>query len=181
MTPSWLLALVLALGPRGPDDASRLTAVADDIWTASESRPAFCGPAAAEATAILLATVADHESGWRAGVQDCSLCVPGGQWCDHGLSAALWQLRRGGMWRTDEERAEICADNAVATRLALSLLRRYRRENTIEGMLRGYASGWTSQRSKAAADMATLFGRLSGKLRLRVGYLNGCMHAEIKP
>lgn len=73
-----------------------------------------------EVSALALVAVAFHESGFAADVQDCSRCVPGGEWCDHGRAQTAYQMQRNN-W-DGNTRAAICEDFGLATRLAYKAL-----------------------------------------------------------
>lgn len=73
-----------------------------------------------EVTALALVAVAFHESGFASDVQDCSRCVIGGAWCDHGRAISLYQMQRNN-WQ-GHARAAVCKDNRLATSLAYDSL-----------------------------------------------------------
>lgn len=73
-----------------------------------------------ESTALALVAVAFHEAGLAADVQDCSRCVIGGAWCDHGRAISLYQMQWNN-WQ-GHARADICRDNKLATSLAYDAL-----------------------------------------------------------
>ena len=119
---------------------ARLCDVARDAATAVESatRLPFDGPAANEASTVLLLSIAWHESiQFRADVQTCGLKG------DHGRSITNYQLHVGPARGVHSE-AELCdpdAGNLLASRLALRWLARYARRGSLTGIVRGYAGG----------------------------------------
>src|SRR5262249_27986660 len=77
-----VLAVILSF-PRGPaaNETQYLETVAEDIASVVQDEgapPAFDGPAAKEATAVLLAAIAAHESGFAHDVDDCRRRGDGG-------------------------------------------------------------------------------------------------------
>lgn len=156
-----MLSLVSKNGtlPMDPDDSSRIYGVLQDQVEAAEQRPIFEGEASVEATALALAAIAYHESGMKAGVQDCSLCHPGSQWCDAGRSITAYQLHIGS-WGS-HTRQELCEDNALATARALKILARYRTAGRSDLMFCGYAMGGIRpQCNRASVEIDRIFQRL---------------------
>lgn len=71
-------------------------------------------------TAMALVGIDFHESGFASDVQDCSKCVLGGAYCDHGRAQTAFQLQYNN-WG-GHTRNEICADFNLATSLAYDAL-----------------------------------------------------------
>jgi hypothetical protein len=170
-----LIAALAARGPVTPGERERISAVADDMWTETATSTLYCGPQAQEAASLALATVAVHESGLWAKVQDCSACYIGSQHCDRGFSVSIYQLHAGSRSWAGFTRTEICADNGLATRLALRILERHRGARDAAGVVRGYARGG---RHAAAGEMATLYSAYLSKARINVVRRGTCLSAE---
>lgn len=140
MTP-WLLSLMLAALPPArqapePEDLARARyeAIAGDVAEIVAAEPAlFRGKFGRQRTAVLLLSVAFHESAWRLEV-DTGLSRG-----DAGRSCTLWQHNEGRGKVCDE----LLADRKKAVRLALDKMRRSQRacRGPVEEMLRVYASG----------------------------------------
>ena len=165
-------ALVISLALRhGVTDEPRLRRVADDITAASSSTAVFCGPAADDALALTLTGIAWHESGFRSDVQSCTWSTD--------RQYTLWQLH-GPVAMGGHTKAEVCDDNALAATLAARLLARMRGCGSLDCMMRGYASGDTHTRSRAATELVSLISLLFWNAGLIVGYRNGCLEARAK-
>lgn len=171
-----IIALAAHHGYRGASHEARLTAVAADIAEVSSHHPIYCGDAGADATALALVAIADHESGWHPGVQDGSLCQPGSKWCDRGRSISLYQLRVGVAWG-GHTRTEIDGSNALATRLALRVLSRFAARSVLTEQFCGYASGGFA-RCKAGDQIAQVYATLLARTHVVLHYSNGCMRAN---
>jgi len=168
-----IVAVVMALATlHGFQDAPRLRQVAQDIWDASGTVQAFCGPAAREATAWALVSIGDHESGWDPRVQNCT-------WPRGNPADSLWQLE-GIVARDGHTRAEVCSDNALAAQLAAKALGRFKRCGDLGCMFRGYASGNTATQSKAARELESAFALRISREGFTVSYVNGCLTARLK-
>jgi hypothetical protein len=135
--------VVLALAPVLPghsaeEDLPRYHEIADEISTtvemAAEDQLPFVGPAAREASAIALATVARHESEFNEEIRQCRKKGDGGR------SITIFQLYKGVAWDGRSER-EICSEPTLAGMLALRSLKMFAHAPTPLGMFRGYASG----------------------------------------
>ncbi|HEY5962159.1 MAG TPA: hypothetical protein VIV60_36635 [Polyangiaceae bacterium] len=168
-----ILALALA---HGHTDHARLAAVADDIAVVSRTHPVLCGDARVDGTALLLAAVAEHESGWHPGVQDGSRCMPGSIWCDRGQAISLYQLRSPA-WLT-YSRERINADHRLSAELAARVLMRYRKRATVRELFVGYATGGRVRQCKAADEIAAIFETLARKSGIRVSFERGCLTAR---
>lgn len=71
-------------------------------------------------TVLALVAVDLHESGFAADVQDCTRCVLGGPWCDHGRAQTAYQMQYNN-WG-GHSKAAICKDFSLATTLAWKAL-----------------------------------------------------------
>jgi protein tyrosine phosphatase (PTP) superfamily phosphohydrolase (DUF442 family) len=167
-----LPALILALASRHTPvleaDEYRLQAVAQEIWEAAGEVQAFCGTAAREATSLALASIAEHESGWDERVQDCRRT--GGQ------AISLYQLEQPA-W-AGHRRADICADNELAARLAATALARGKGRADVRELFGSYASGGTPPRNRAGDEIASLYASLSARAGVVTRYKDGCLTAE---
>ena len=142
--------------------AERLASQIWDVVTQSPELP-FDGDGAREATAAMLLAIAHHESGLREDIEDCSRCDGRDATCDRGKSIGMYQLHQGAAW-FGHPRASICADNELATALALKVLLANRRGGHALAIFNGYASGNMANRGAAAARISRLFGMHSRKL-----------------
>ncbi|MFA4971582.1 MAG: hypothetical protein WC683_03135 [bacterium] len=152
-----------------PEDQVRLHQVAFDQWEAVDAAPQtpVRGEAGREASALALAAVSGHESGFWSKVQDCSACFVGSQYCDRGMSISLFQLRTGSGAFGDYTREQLCESNALATERALVLLNRHRRAHTTLALFKGYARGG---RSGAAEEMDAMYATALRKAGIVVTY-----------
>lgn len=166
-----LIAIILILAAlHGQKDIGRLTQVANDIWKVSETVQPFCGPKAREATALALVSIANHESGWVLGVQDCTYKKK-----DPAIS--LFALN-GPVAFAGYSKKEICNDNKLAARLSLQILMLFKRCGTTLCMMQGYASGNTSIKSIAANELDSTFFRRLISEHIVIVYKNGCLYAD---
>lgn len=163
MSRALILAALLRLThPPTIDDAARaadvLAPVALDapLWPV----PSELAPDAAEvpATALLLAAIGYHESGFQEAVGSCRLRGPG----PGGGSVTHYQLLGSGSLAGWTE-AEVCASNEVAARAALRVVRlhAHRCPTCVPGQwIAGYASGDMGKGSKAAREIAGIWSAL---------------------
>lgn len=138
-------------------DLARYCAIAGDIEAVVKAEPvAFDGPGAQTAAAVALVAVAWHESGFKAGVQDCSICTGANPWCDRGRSVSMFQLHEGRAWQ-GRTRQELCTDNRLAATLAHRLLTGNARKtgNTL-GMFVSYAGSGRGAR-RAGGEIHGIF------------------------
>ena len=147
---SALTLLILSLLGTYPgvteDDVDRLAVVAEAIADESSSNPVF---GTAEDTAFALVSIAKHESGLREAVQRCD------QRGDNGRSIGLYQLMRGRSWQ-DYTSGEICGNDWVQARLALTVLERYQSRCQKCGpswWFRGYAAGDPAVNTRAGREL----------------------------
>jgi hypothetical protein len=146
------------------DAEVRYESIAEDISAVAmdESEPPlFKGPAAREATAVLLSAVAWHESGFRKDVDICKGVRSKG---DKGRSVGLLQVMKGRNYE-GHSALEICQDRRLAIRLGLHVLRRAK--ETCHGgprvWLQSYAAGGCSVHSSSARDACAAFERVGQK------------------
>lgn len=146
------------------DAQVRYESIAEDISAVAmdESEPPlFKGPAAREATAVLLSAVAWHESGFR---KDVDICKGARSKGDQGLSVGLLQVMKGRNYE-GHSALEICQDRRLAIRLGLHVLRRAK--ETCHGgpriWLQSYAAGGCSVHSSSARDACAAFERVGQK------------------
>jgi hypothetical protein len=146
------------------DAQVRYEAIAEDISAVAMDEnepPLFKGPAAREATAVLLSAVAWHESGFRKDVDICKGVRSKG---DQGMSVGLLQVMKGRNYEGHSQ-LEICQDRQLGIRLGLHVLRRAK--ETCHGgprlWLQSYAAGWCGVRSSSARDACAAFERVGQK------------------
>ncbi|HMJ50980.1 MAG TPA: transglycosylase SLT domain-containing protein [Polyangiaceae bacterium] len=146
------------------DAEVRYESIAEDISAVAMDEnepPLFKGPAAREATAVLLSAVAWHESGFRKDVDICKGVRSKG---DKGRSVGLLQVMKGRNYE-GHSAIEICEDRRLAIRLGLHVLRRAK--ETCHGgprvWLQSYAAGGCSVRSSSSRDACAAFERVGQK------------------
>jgi hypothetical protein len=146
------------------DAQMRYESIAEDISAVAMDEnepPLFKGPAAREATAVLLSAVAWHESGFRKDVEICKGIRSKG---DNGLSVGLLQVMRGRNYE-GHSATEICKDRRLAIRLGLHVLRRAK--ETCHGSprtwLQSYAAGYCGVDSSSSRDACAAFERVGQK------------------
>ena len=121
----------------------------------------FDGPAAKEASAIALASIAKNESDFRQEVRDCH--IKG----DNGRSISVFQLIRGpGRLKYSEK--DICLDDGLAAKLSLNVLTWYKREWSLKSLFQGYATGSPYLKSQGATNQHAYFTNqlAANKIRL---------------
>jgi hypothetical protein len=146
------------------DAELRYESIAEDISSVAmdeDEPPLFKGPAAREATAVLLSAVAWHESGFRKDVDICKGLRSKG---DNGLSVGLLQVMKGRNYE-GHSAMEICKDRKLAIRLGLHVLRRAK--ETCQGgpraWLQSYAAGGCGVNSTSSRDACAAFERVGQK------------------
>jgi hypothetical protein len=146
------------------DAQVRYESIAEDISAVAmdeSEAPLFKGPAAREATAVLLSAVAWHESGFRKDVDICKGVRSKG---DMGRSVGLLQVIKGRNYE-GHSALEICEDRRLAIRLGLHVLRRA--QETCHGgprvWLQSYAAGGCSVHSSSSRDACAAFERVGQK------------------
>lgn len=141
------------------DAQQRYDSIAADIAAVLSDEnevPLFEGPAAREATGLLLATIAWHESGYRKDVDTCKGALSRG---DHGRSVGLLQVMRGPNYEGHTAK-EICSDRRLAIRLGLHVLRRAKETCPgvgPKGWVQSYTSGYCGVRSSSAKAVCKAF------------------------
>lgn len=132
-----------------------------DVVSDEDEPPLFDGPAGREATGLLLASIAWHESGFRKDVDTCKGPMSMG---DSGRSVGLLQIIEGPN-REGHTTKEICADRKLQLRLGLHVLRRAK--NTCAGgplaWLQSYGAGGCNIRNNVARDTCAAFERVGKK------------------
>lgn len=160
MSRALILAALLSLTrPPTVDDAQR---AADVLAPVALDRPLWAVPSEladdspeVAGTAMLLAAIGYHESGYQHAVGSCRVRGPGGSVTHYQL---LGSHALAG-WTIDE----VCASNEVAARAALRVVRlhAHRCPTCVPGQwIAGYASGDMGKGSKAAREIAGIWSAL---------------------
>lgn len=164
----FVLSAILGMAQPTSAPLPRLEGLAADIDLAVQMRAAsggklpFHGPAAQEATALALVSIAFGETGFREGWIDC---VEGG---DNGRSVSAFQLMRGAAWY-GAARHELCPTSPLAAYNALRVLTGYSDRclrSTPMGWFYGYASGDCSKPSDAGRAHCERWVRLTRTMGL---------------
>jgi transglycosylase-like protein with SLT domain len=154
-----VLGVMVALTPsqwrpqEGSERSQTYRWIAQDIVMAVENPLGdlpFDGPAAKEASAVLLAAIARNESGYDPRVRNCT------RRGDHGRSISVFQLIQGPS-RGGYSELEICTNPQLAAKLALEVLGWYKHLGSSLLMLQGYAAGDPSAVSDAATRTYDFF------------------------
>jgi hypothetical protein len=146
------------------DAQTRYASIAEDISAIvmdETEPPLFTGPAAREATGVLLSAIAWHESGFRKDVDVCKGVRSKG---DNGRSVGLLQVMAGPNYEGHSAR-EICEDRRLAIRLGLHVLRRAKDacHGGPRSWLQSYAAGGCGVRSASSRDVCSAFERAGQK------------------
>ena len=160
MTRALILAALLRLThPPTVDDAAR---AADVLAPVAFDRPLWAvpsevadGSAEVPATALLLAAIGYHESGFQHSVGSCRVRGPGGSVTHYQL---LGSHALAG-WTIDE----VCASNEVAARAALGVVELHARRcpRCVPAQwVAGYASGDMGKGSRAAREIVGIWATL---------------------
>lgn len=160
MTRALILAALLRLThPPTVDDAAR---AADVLAPVAFDRPLWAVPSEVApespevpATALLLAAIGYHESGFQHSVGSCRVRGPGGSVTHYQL---LGSHALAG-WTIDE----VCASNEVAARAALGVVELHARRcpRCVPAQwVAGYASGDMGKGSKAAREIVGIWATL---------------------
>lgn len=153
-------AIVLTESPEAGEARYQGIATAiDEVVSDPAEPPLFGGRQGRAHTAMLLAAISWHESGWR---RDVDLGVGPFARGDHGRSCSLFQFQLGAQGRTIEgwNCVELVSDRAKAARAALHMVRRSQAAcpgAPSRAMLATYASGSCTgglDESKAMVDTA---------------------------
>jgi hypothetical protein len=138
----WLVGAMIAWVPtRTPADEARYASIARDLATVvldPTEEPAFTGEDGRARTALLLASIASWESGYRADVDDGR--VKG----DHGTSVCLMQVRVFGKTKEGWTAKDLTEDRQKCFRVALRLVRtsfEWCKARVLEDRLAGYTVG----------------------------------------
>jgi hypothetical protein len=149
------ILMIGILSPRGQalSDAelTRLQGIAADMVEVASDSPLYLqddtmedeqddDSAPIRATALSLAAVAAHESGFKKSVQNCTICFPKNEWCNFGQSFTLYQLQSTVSFGPYTQ-TELCADNKKATERARFVLSLYIKYGSPLRMFDGYARG----------------------------------------
>jgi hypothetical protein len=141
--------------PIDPDRAERLAGEIAKV--VREQRP--LASLTREQTVLVVAAVAEHESGFDEAIENCEPSKLGHQ--DHGNSVGLMQLYRGPSWG-NYEKMDICGDSLVQFRLGLKRLRASQVCGwTLDKILNEYAVGHCGVRVAAAQEVLDLYGSLA--------------------
>lgn len=138
----WLVGAMMAWVPTlRPTESARYADIARDIATVAldpAEEPAFAGADGRARTALLLASIASFESGYRADVDDGR--VKG----DHGTSVCLMQVRVFGKTKEGWTAKDLTEDRQKCFRVALRLVRtsfEWCKARVLEDRLAGYTVG----------------------------------------
>jgi hypothetical protein len=146
-----ILRVALEL-PIADKDPERISAITTAIADAAEADPLFAGEHGAEKTALLLLSIAHHESGLRDNVRTCAVKGDGGR------SISAYQLN--GKWAWGGYAPEdICSSDALQAKLALRVLHRHV-ANGVRGvplLLRAYASGSAGKNTWQSRELERTF------------------------
>lgn len=165
---SFILSAILGMAQSTSAPLPRLDGLAADIELAVAMRAAggdelpFHGPAAREASALALVSIAFGETGFREIWIDC---VEGG---DNGRSVSAFQLMRGAAWY-GAARHELCPTSPLAAYNALRVLTGYSercQRSAPVGWFYGYASGSCGKPSEAGREHCARWVRLTKKMGL---------------
>lgn len=162
MTPAhFALAVLLSIPAkpsRVPMPIARAETLAADVAFVAELGPVpFTGPAAREATALVLLVIAEHEGAhFDPRVERCDIVA------DQGRTVSLFGLMRGASWR-GYAREDLCQGGPLPAYLALAAFNGYQERCLPMPMswFRGYASGSCSVKSDAATRMCHRWERLA--------------------
>ena len=165
-------AIVIAIVARGRElpsgELARLAVIAGDMCAASAERPMMAGEAGETATALVLASVAFHESRFDAKVQRCI-----GQ---RGPAVSMFELEGPVSW-DGATRAELCSNNLLATRKALKVLHRFKNAGDWPRIFSGYHTSDVNADTKAAHEMSGILVHLLNKSRVAIRWQRTGKHA----
>jgi len=151
----WLVSAMLSWSPPiklTETEQSRYQAIARDVAAVafdSNEKPLFDGEDGRAKTALLMASIASFESGFRADVDDGR--VKG----DHGTSWCLMQIRVIGKTRDGWLGEDLVKDRSKCFRVALRLMREsfsWCKERSIEDRLAGYTIGTCKENEPLARN-----------------------------
>ncbi len=142
MVTTWLVGAMMAWVPPQRDvDRTRYEAIANDLVSVvydEQEQPAFTGDAGRAKTALLMASIASFESGYRADVDD------GRTTGDHGRSYCLMQVQVVGKTSEGWTGRDLVTDRTKCFRAALKRIRisfDWCKDHALEDRLAGYTSG----------------------------------------
>jgi len=153
LVTTWLVGAMMAWVPPAHDaDRLRYESIAQDLVSVvydDAEQPAFAGADGRAKTALLMASIASFESGYRADVDD------GRTTGDHGRSYCLMQVQVFG--KTDEGWTghDLVADRKKCFRAALKRIRisfDWCKSHALEDRLAGYTSGQCRDGEHLARD-----------------------------
>jgi hypothetical protein len=156
---AWLVSAMLAWSPpitKTPQETARYESIAKDFATVAmdpSEKPAFEGEDGRAKTALLMASIASFESGYRADVDT------GRTRGDHGASWCLMQIQVVGKTREGYTGEDLTKDRTKCFRVALRIIRdsfAMCKEKSIEDRLAGYTSGTCKDNEPLARNR---FGR----------------------
>jgi len=148
---------------------AHLCTIASDVSgvVGQASRLPFNGPAKYEASAMVLVSIANHESHFRSGIYDCSLCDGKTARCDHGRSVSIYQMQRSAWQGFD--RQSVCEDDFIASYLAFRWYLKFASPSP-KSSFRGYAGCQLDLDCKGADGITADFEKVLRKAHL---FLNG--------
>ena len=139
---TWLVAAMFAWTPAKEADRARYTEIASDLVAVAydpEEQPLFSGPDGRAKTALLLASIAAHESTFRADVEDGRARGDGGtSWCFMQVHIGVGKTVEG--WTG----ADVTSDRKLCFRAGLHIARESFRmciAQPVTEKLGAYASG----------------------------------------
>jgi len=150
---SWLLvAMTTWVPPQSDADRARLDNIAHDFAAVAldpAEDPAFSGEYGRAKTALLMASIASWESGYRADVDD------GRTTGDHGQSYCIMQVRVIGKTREGWTGKDLTSDRQKCMRVALRHIResfRWCQASALEDRLAGYTVGSCRENERFSRD-----------------------------
>jgi hypothetical protein len=153
LVTTWLVGAMISWVPPAHDaDRVRYESIAQDLVSVvydSSEQPAFTGPDGRAKTALLMASIASFESGYRADVDD------GRTTGDHGRSYCLMQIQVFGRTTEGWTGHDLVADRKKCFRAALQRIRysfQWCKSHAIEDRLSGYTTGLCRDREHLARD-----------------------------
>lgn len=146
-----------------------LEEIAEDVTTVVETEDAhilFEGPAARQATALLLVAIAAHESGFSHEIDRCEKRGDGGR------SRSMWQLI-GSVHLEGHSFEEVCENRRLAARLALHALAESRERDpfaTTQRLLNAYAGGSWLHETRASRGICSMWQTRAARFGLVGAY-----------
>jgi hypothetical protein len=150
---SWVLAAMMTWVPlRSDAELTRYDAIAHDFAAVAldaAEEPPFSGDLGRAKTALLMASIASFESGYRADVDD------GRTTGDHGQSYCIMQVRVIGKTREGYAGKDLIEDRKKCMRVALRFIResfRWCQASALEDRLSGYTVGSCKENERFSRD-----------------------------